>query len=324
VKRLATETGAGQWGSALSLACTLFKMKCTVYMVRCSYLQKPYRRSLMHVWGSEVIPSPSDRTQAGKKFLAADPNHPGSLGIAISEAVEDAATHEDTHYSLGSVLNHVCLHQTVIGLECKKQLEIAGEYPDVVIGCCGGGSNLAGLSFPFVADRLAGKQVRTVAVEPTACPTLTKGAYRYDFGDTAGMAPIVRMYTLGHGFVPDSIHAGGLRYHGDSPLISKLVKEGYIEAVAVGQRVVFDAAVQFARTEGIIAAPESAHAIRVAVDEAEQAKREGKPRVILFGLSGHGHFDLSSYDDYFSGKLVDLDLPQSRIDAALADLPDIK
>jgi len=324
VSRLTTETGAGQWGSALSLACTLFKMECTVYMVKCSYYQKPYRRSLMEVWGSRVIPSPSDCTKAGRMFLEQDPDSPGSLGIAISEAVEDAVTHDDTKYSLGSVLNHVLMHQTVIGLESKQQLEIAGEYPDVIVGCCGGGSNLAGLSFPFLQDRFAGKALRVVAVEPTACPTLTKGAYRYDFGDAAMMTPLVRMYTLGHGFIPDGIHAGGLRYHGDSPIISKLVKEGYVEAVAVRQRPVFEAALQFARTEGIVSAPESAHAIRVAIDEALTAKREGKRRVILFGLSGHGHFDLSSYDDYLSGKLVDLELEQCRIDAALADLPVVK
>jgi len=325
VKRLSTETGAGQWGSALSLACTLFGLKCTVYMVRCSYEQKPYRRSMIHVWGAEVNPSPSDKTEAGKRFLAQDPKHPGSLGIAISEAVEDAVKHDDTRYSLGSVLNHVCMHQTVIGLEAKKQMEIAGEYPDVVIGCCGGGSNFAGLAFPFLEDKLAhGKQVRALAVEPTACPTLTKGAFRYDYGDTAATGPVVRMYTLGHGFIPEGIHAGGLRYHGDSPILSKLVKEGVIEAVALPQNACFEAAVTFARSEGIVCAPESAHAVRAAINEALQAKEEGKARVILFNLSGHGHFDLSAYDDYLAGRLQDFDLPQSRIDAALAELPDVK
>jgi tryptophan synthase beta chain len=323
VKRLATETGAGQWGSALALACQLIGLECTVYMVRVSHNQKPYRRSMMQAWGAKVLASPSDQTQSGRKFLAERSEHPGSLGIAISEAVEDAATHDDTRYSLGSVLNHVLLHQTVIGLECKAQLEKTGDYPDVVIACCGGGSNLGGISFPFLADKFAGGKVRVVAAEPSACPTLTKGQYRYDFGDTAGLAPLVKMFTLGHTFMPAGIHAGGLRYHGDSPLISLLHKEGYIEAVALHQRPVFEAAVQFARTEGILVAPESAHAVRVAIDEALQAKQAGEARVILFNLSGHGLLDLGAYDDYFSGKLVDYELPQAEIDEALAGLPTI-
>jgi len=323
IKRLATETGAGQWGSALALACQFFGLACTVYMVKVSYHQKPYRRSMMEVWGANVIPSPSDQTKSGRQILAEDPDSPGSLGIAISEAVEDAVTHPDTRYSLGSVLNHVLLHQTVVGLECKKQMEMAGDYPDVVIGCCGGGSNFAGLSFPFIADKLAGKKLRAVAVEPTACPTLTKGQYRYDFGDTVGMAPMVLMYTLGHTFVPEGIHAGGLRYHGDAPLISLLVREKYMDAVAYHQNPVFAAAVQFARTEGIIPAPESAHAIKAVVDEALAAKQAGEKRVILFNLSGHGHFDMAAYDDYLAGRLVDFELPQQKIDAALAQLPTI-
>jgi tryptophan synthase beta chain len=305
VRRLATETGAGQWGSALALACSLFDLACTVYMVRISYEQKPYRRSLMEVWGAEVIPSPSERTKAGQKILSEDPKSLGSLGIAISEAVEDAATHEDTKYSLGSVLNHVLLHQTIIGLECQKQFEMAGDYPDVVTGCCGGGSNLAGLSFAFLKDKFAGRNIRVIAVEPRACPTLTKGEFRYDFGDTAELTPLLKMYTLGHEFVPAGIHAGGLRYHGDSPLISLLYDRGVIEAVAYHQNEVFESAVTFARAEGIVPAPESAHALKAAVDEAIKAKEAGEERVILFGLSGHGHFDLSAYDSYLRHELID-------------------
>jgi tryptophan synthase beta chain len=323
VKRLATETGAGQWGSALAFACRLFDLECTVYMVRVSYNQKPYRRLMMETWGAECFPSPTDRTAAGRKILAQDSDSPGSLGIAISEAVEDAMSRDDTRYSLGSVLNHVLLHQTIVGLETKKQLEMAGDYPDVVIGCVGGGSNFGGFSFPFVADRLAGNKVRALAVEPTACPTLTKGQYRYDFGDTVGLAPMVRMYTLGHTFVPPGIHAGGLRYHGDSPLLSLLVHEGYMEAVAYHQTECFEAAVTFARTEGIIPAPEAAHAIKAVFDEALAAKQAGEKRVIASNLSGHGHFDLAAYDDYLTGKLVDYELPQEQIDAALAELPTV-
>ena len=323
VKRLATETGAGQWGSALSLACTLFGLKCTVYMVKVSYHQKPYRKSLMETWGAEVYPSPTSLTNAGRGILAKDPECPGSLGIAISEAIEDAATHDDTKYSLGSVLNHVLMHQTVVGLETKKQMEIAGDYPDVLIGCVGGGSNFAGFSFPFLADKFAGKQVRAVAVEPASCPTLTKGQFRYDFGDTAQTTPLLKMYTLGHSFVPDSIHAGGLRYHGDAPQISLLVKQGHMEATAYKQIPVFEAAVLFARSEGIVPAPESAHAIKCAVDEAQRAKEAGQKRVICFNLSGHGHFDMGAYDAFFSGKLVDHELHQDEVDRALAELPTV-
>lgn len=323
IKRIATETGAGQWGSSLAFACTLFDMKCTVYMVRCSYDQKPYRKLLMNTWGAEVFPSPSDHTNTGREILKADPKCPGSLGIAISEAVEDAATHEDTHYSLGSVLNHVMLHQTVIGLETKKQLELAGESPDVLIGCVGGGSNFSGFVFPFVPDKLGGKEIRMVAVEPSACPTLTRGPYRYDFGDSAKLTPLVKMYTLGHTFMPPGIHAGGLRYHGDSPLLSLLVKKGVIDAVAVAQRGVFEAAVLFARTEGYLPAPESAHAIRVAIDEALRCKAQNKEECIVFNLSGHGNFDLTAYEEYLSGRMVDYELPEEIIKEALKDLPEV-
>ena len=305
IRRLATETGAGQWGSALSLACQMFGMECTVYMVRISYDQKPYRRMMMHTWGAEVFPSPSDRTNSGRAVLAESPDSPGSLGIAISEAVEDAATHPDTNYSLGSVLNHVMLHQTVIGQEAKLQMELAGEEPEVVIGCFGGGSNFGGLALPYVLDRLAGKGPRILAVEPAACPSLTRGSFAYDFGDTAKLTPLIRMYTLGHDFVPPGIHAGGLRYHGASPLLSHLVHHGQIEAKAYPQVPVFEAAVEFARTEGILPAPESSHAIRAAVDEALKAREEGRSRTILFCLSGHGHFDLAAYETFLSGKLQD-------------------
>jgi len=304
IRRLATETGAGQWGSALSLACQLFGLECTVYMVRVSYDQKPYRRMMMHTWGAEVFASPSEHTNSGRAVLAATPDSPGSLGIAISEAVEDAATHSDTNYSLGSVLNHVLLHQTVIGQEAKLQMAQAGEEPDVVIGCFGGGSNFGGLALPYVIDRLAGKGPRIVAVEPSACPSLTQGRFEYDYGDTAKLTPLVKMYTLGHDFVPPGIHAGGLRYHGASPLISHLAQMGHIEARAYSQLPVFDAAVQFARTEGILPAPESSHAIRAAVDEALLAREEGRARTILFCLSGHGHFDLAAYENYLTGNLA--------------------
>jgi tryptophan synthase beta chain len=320
IRRLATETGAGQWGSALALACRLFDMECTVYMVRISYDQKPYRRMMMHTWGAEVFPSPSDHTNSGRAVLAATPDSPGSLGIAISEAVEDAATHSDTNYALGSVLNHVMLHQTVIGQEAKLQMEQAGEEPEVVLACFGGGSNFAGLALPYVLDRLAGKGPRIVAVEPAACPSLTKGSFTYDFGDTGKLTPLIKMYTLGHDFVPPGIHAGGLRYHGASPLISHLVHQGHIQAKSYSQLPVFEAAVQFARTEGILPAPESAHAIRAAVDEALAAREEGRARVILFGLSGHGHFDLSAYESYLSGKLQDYEYPGREIEKAMAEL----
>ncbi|GMU77675.1 MAG: tryptophan synthase beta chain 2 [Acidimicrobiia bacterium] len=291
VKRLTTETGAGQWGTALSFACTQYDLECKVYMVRASYQQKPYRRIMMETWGSEVVPSPVD-----------DPEHPGSLGMAISDAVRDAVTRDDTHYALGSVLNHVILHQTVVGLEAREQLALAGEErPDVVIGSCGGGSNLGGIALPFMAD----PAVRLVAVEPSSCPTLTEGTFEYDFGDTAGMTPLMPMYTLGHDFVPPSIHAGGLRYHGDSPIISALVKCGRMEAIAYPQGKTFEAAVQFANTEGKLPAPETGHAIRAAIDEALAAKELGEERVILFGYSGHGFLDLSAYDDYLNGRLLD-------------------
>ncbi|MGA3098451.1 MAG: TrpB-like pyridoxal phosphate-dependent enzyme [Bryobacteraceae bacterium] len=320
MKRLATETGAGQWGSALALACQFFGLECTVYMVRCSYDQKPYRRMMMHTWGAEVFPSPSEHTHAGRGVLAATPDSPGSLGIAISEAVEDAATHPDTNYSLGSVLNHVILHQTVIGQESKLQMKMAGEEPEVVIGCFGGGSNFGGLAVPYVIDKLNGKGPRILAVEPSACPSLTKGRFAYDYGDTAKLAPIVKMYTLGHDFVPPGIHAGGLRYHGASPLLSHLVNQGYIDAKAYTQLPVFEAAIQFARTEGILPAPESSHAIRAAVDEAIEAREEGRPRVILFCLSGHGHFDLSAYENYLSGHLQDYEYPGVDIAKAMAGI----
>jgi tryptophan synthase beta chain len=320
VRRLTTETGAGQWGSALALACRIFGLQCKVYMVRISYEQKPYRRSMMRTWGAEVVPSPSPDTESGKAVLARDPHTPGSLGIAISEAVEDAAGRDDTKYSLGSVLNHVLLHQTVIGLEAEKQMALAGASPDVVIGCVGGGSNFSGLAFPYVRRLIAGEKLRILAVEPEACPTLTRGPYAYDFGDTAMLTPLLPMYTLGHGFVPPAIHAGGLRYHGASPLLSHLVKEKLIEATAIGQTRVFEAALTFARSEGIIPAPESAHAIRAAIDEAIKADEEGVQRVILFNLSGHGHFDMAAYDAYIDGSLQDFALPEEAIKTALGEI----
>jgi len=323
VRRIATETGAGQWGSAMALACQMFGLECTVYMVRVSYEQKPYRRSMMATWGAEIIASPSNRTNAGRAMLAANPNSTGSLGAAISEAVEDAATRQDTNYALGSVLNHVLLHQTVIGLETKAQLEKIGEKADVLVACVGGGSNFGGFTFPFVRDKAHGDRVRIVAVEPKACPTLTRGKFTYDFGDTAQMTPMMLMYTLGHDFMPAAIHAGGLRYHGDSPLVSQLVHEGVVEAVAYHQNPVFDAAVTFARSEGIIPAPESAHAIKGAIDEAIRAREAQEARVIVFNLSGHGHFDMAAYDDYFARKLEDFELPQSDIDDALKNLPKV-
>ncbi len=323
IKRLSTETGAGQWGSALALAGRMFGIDVRVYMVKVSYEQKPFRRSMMQTWGAEVLASPTDLTEAGRKVLAADPASPGSLGIAISEAVEEAAGRQDTNYSLGSVLNHVLLHQTVIGLEAKKQLEKAGDYPDVVVASCGGGSNFGGIAFPFFADKAAGKPVRLLAVEPTSCPTLTKGVYAYDFGDTAGYTPLMKMYTLGHDFVPPGIHAGGLRYHGDSPLVSQLHAEKLVEAVAVPQLATFEAGVQFARSEGVIPAPESAHAVGAAIDEALEAKRRGEPRTILFNLSGHGHFDMAAYDKYFAGELEDFVYPEAAVAASMKKLPKV-
>jgi tryptophan synthase beta chain len=316
IKRLATETGAGQWGSSLAFACSLFGLECEVYMVGSSYDQKPYRRSMMQTWGATVHRSPSDRTQSGR----AQASHPtGSLGIAISEAVEVAAQDPDCNYALGSVLNHVLLHQTVIGQEAILQMEQAGEQPDVIVGCVGGGSNFGGLVFPFLR---AGSGARIVAAEPAACPTLTRGAYRYDYGDTAGLTPLMPMYTLGHDFVPPPMHAGGLRYHGDAPMVCGLVKAGAVEARAYRQNETFSAAVQFARTEGIIPAPEPAHAIRAVIEEAEAAKEAGEERVILFGLCGHGHFDLAAYDAYLSGQLEDPEFSEADMEAALARLPD--
>jgi tryptophan synthase beta chain len=323
VRRLATETGAGQWGSALALAGRFFGTAVRVYMVRVSYEQKPFRRSLIETWGAEVIASPSRVTQAGRNVLDADPESPGSLGIAISEAVEEAASRADTNYSLGSVLNHVLLHQSVIGLEARRQLEKVGEYPDAVFASCGGGSNFGGIAFPFFADKATGRKVRLVAVEPTSCPTLTRGSYAYDFGDTAGLTPLMLMYTLGHDFVPPRIHAGGLRYHADSPLVSQLVHEGLVEARAVPQLATFEAGVTFARTEGIVPAPESSHAIRAVIDEALACKERKEPRVLLFNLSGHGHFDMAAYDQYFRGELEDFDYPAEAIAASLEKLPKV-
>jgi tryptophan synthase beta chain len=321
IKRLATETGAGQWGSSLSLACQMFGLECKVYMVRVSYDQKPYRRSMIRAWGADVVASPSQDTKAGRDALAADPHHPGSLGLAISEAVEDAAGREDTNYSLGSVLNHVLLHQTIIGIESMKQLAKVDRFPDIVIGCAGGGSNFGGIAIPFVRENIKnGKKVRAIAVEPASCPTLTKGEFRYDFGDVAMMTPLLPMYTLGHTFVPASIHAGGLRYHGMSPIVSRMLMSKLIEARSYMQNEVFEAAVLFARTEGIIPAPESSHAIKAAIDEALVAKKEGTKKVILFNLSGHGHFDMSAYDSYFAGKLENLELHTDEIKAALAQI----
>ena len=305
-KRLATETGAGQWGSSLALACQFFGLECNIYMVKVSYQQKPYRRMLMHTWGGTVHPSPSDQTNFGRKLLAEDPQCAGSLGIAISEALEDTATHPHTKYSLGSVLNHVCLHQTVIGQEAIRQMELAGEEPESIYACAGGGSNFAGLAFPFLQKKIKEKKnYRVVAVEPSACPSLTRGELRYDFGDTAGTTPLLMMYTLGHQFMPPSIHAGGLRYHGMSPMVSHALKLGLIEAEAYHQTKVFEAGTLFARSEGIVPAPESAHAIAAVIEEAKKARDAGKKRVILFNLSGHGLLDLSAYETYLTGKLQD-------------------
>ena len=315
--RLSTETGAGQWGSALAFACKLVGLECKVYMVKVSYEQKPFRRSLMHVWGSEVVASPSKETEAGRKVLAEHPDSPGSLGIAISEAVEDAAGRDDTAYSLGSVLNHVLLHQTVIGQEALKQMELAGAFPDVVIGCVGGGSNFAGLAFPFLREKIAGKEIDVLACEPAACPTLTRGPFAYDFGDTVGLTPLVPMHTLGHDFVPAPIHSGGLRYHGVAPLISQLVLDGMIRAEAYLQKDVFTSAVEFAGVEGIVPAPESAHAVHGAIGAARQADEAGVERTILFNLSGHGHFDMAAYDNFLAGELEDVALDEAEIERAL-------
>ncbi len=320
VSRIATETGAGQWGSALAFACQFFGIEAKVYMVRASYDQKPYRRSMIHTWGGEVVASPSPDTAAGRAALEATPDSTGSLGLAISEAVEDAATRNDTKYSLGSVLNHVLLHQTVVGQEAKEQLAMAGAEPDVIVGCVGGGSNFAGLAFPFLADKAAGSDIRIVAAEPAACPTLTRGHYGYDFGDTAKTAPLLAMHTLGHGFVPAPIHSGGLRYHGMAPLVSHLVHTGLVEARAYNQSECFAEAVRFARAEGIIPAPEPSHALRAVAEEVERAREEGVERTILFNLCGHGNFDMAAYDAYLSGEMVDQPLAQQELDLAAAEL----
>jgi pyridoxal-phosphate dependent TrpB-like enzyme len=327
IKRIATETGAGQWGSSMAFAGQMFGIEVRVYMVKVSYDQKPFRRSMMQTWGAEVFASPSLMTQTGRDLLAADANNQGSLGIAISEAVEEATSRADTNYALGSVLNHVALHQTIIGQEAKKQFEKAGDWPDVIFAPCGGGSSFAGVAFPFVADNAAGgrhgKPVRLVAVEPSSCPTLTRGTYAYDFGDASGFTPLMKMYTLGHDFMPPGIHAGGLRYHGASSLVSQLFHEGLIEAVAVPQLATFEAGVMFARAEGVIPAPESNHAIRAAIDEALRCKETGEAKTIFFNLTGHGHFDMAAYDRYFAGELEDFAYPAEAIQASLGHLPKI-
>ena len=324
VKHITTETGAGQWGSALSFACQHFGIDLKVFMVKVSYYQKPYRKMMMNTWGAEVIPSPSNLTEAGRKILAEHPDSPGSLGIAISEAVEMAARDENTKYSLGSVLNHVLLHQTIIGLESIKQMEIAEDYPDIVIGCFGGGSNFAGISFPFLRHNFVdGKKTRVIAAEPASCPKLTRGKFQYDFGDTAGYTPLIPMYTLGHNFVPDNIHAGGLRYHGAGAIVSQLLKDKLMEAQSVKQLETFEAGVLFANTEGIIPAPESTHAIAVAIREALKAKKEGTAKTILFNLSGHGFIDMAAYDQYFAGKLQDHEVTDLEIKESLAQLENV-
>lgn len=324
IKRLTTETGAGQWGCSLALAGQMFGLEVRVFMVKVSYHQKPYRRSMMQTWGANVFASPTDITNSGRTILERDPESQGSLGIAISEAVEEAASREDTNYALGSVLNHVLLHQTVIGEEAKKQLEMVGDYPDMIFAPCGGGSNFGGIAFPFFADKAAGREIQLVAVEPTSCPTLTKGIYAYDFGDAIGLTPLLKMYTLGHDFVPPGIHAGGLRYHGDSALVSQLHYEGLVEALAVPQLETFEAGVLFARSEGIVPAPESTHAIAAAIREAKQCAKTGEPKTLLFNLSGHGHFDMSSYDRYFAGELQDYAYPEEAIQESLKHLPQVK
>ncbi len=326
IKRLTTETGAGQWGSSLCFAGNLFGIEIIVYMVRVSYESKPYRKTMMEIWGGKVFPSPSRRTNFGKKVLEEDPNNPGSLGIAISEAIEEALGDKHTNYSLGSVLNHVLLHQTIIGLESKKQLENEGIYPDVIIGCIGGGSNFAGISFPFIYDKINGKKrdLRVIAVEPVSCPSVTRGRYTYDFGDTAGMTPLIKMYTLGHKFVPPPIHAGGLRYHGMAPIVSKLHQLGLIEARAYSQNQVFEAGVIFARTEGIIPAPETNHAIKAVIDEAIEAKKDGKRKIILFNFSGHGYLDLKAYEDFLAGKLPDHTPTDEEIQKSIVGIPKVE
>jgi tryptophan synthase beta chain len=325
IKRIASETGAGQWGSSLAFSCALFGLELKVYMVKISYNQKPYRRIMMETWGANCVPSPSSDTKAGRDMLAKDPDCPGSLGLAISEAVEDAATREDTHYSLGSVLNHVLLHQTIIGQEAMKQMEMANVYPDIIVGCIGGGSNFAGMFLPFIKDKIEGRKpdLRIINVEPTSCPTLTKGLYAYDFGDVVGMTPLLKMYTLGHEFIPPAVHAGGLRYHGMAPIICHLHKLGLVEARAVPQVATFEAGVTFARTEGIISAPETNHAIRATIDEALKCKESGESKTILLAHSGHGHFDMAAYESYLSGKLTDYEYPEEKVKEALAHLPGV-
>ena len=317
VKKLTTETGAGQWGSALAMACAMFGLQCKVYMVRISFDQKPFRKLMMRVWGANCVASPSEETVFGRQVLARDPDTPGSLGIAISEAIEEAVRDDDTRYSLGSVLNHVLLHQTVIGLEAKKQLGIAGDYPDVIIGCAGGGSNFAGLSFPFVLDKMNGKEIDIIPVEPTACPTLTRGPFAYDHGDTGKMTPLLPMHTLGHDFVPEPIHAGGLRYHGMAPLVSKLVREGLLRPQAFRQTECYEAAIQWARTEGFITAPEASHALAAVIVEAKKAREEGKERTILFNWSGHGLMDLAGYENFLSGQLRDVEFTEKMMRKSL-------
>ena len=324
-KRMTTETGAGQWGSALAMGCMFFDIELKVYMVKVSYEQKPYRRILMETWGAKCIPSPSQDTKAGRDVLARDPTCTGSLGIAISEAVEDAATRDDTHYSIGSCLNHVLLHQTIIGEETRKQMEMADAYPDIIIGCIGGGSNFAGQFLPWIRDKISGKKpdMRIICVEPQAAPTLTRGPYAYDFGDEAGLTPLLKMYTLGHSFVPSPIHAGGLRYHGMAPIICHLYNLGFVEARAEHQLATFKAGVTFARTEGIITAPEPCHNLKVAIDEALKCKESGESKTILIAHSGHGHFDLAAYDEYLSGRMQDYEYPEEKVKEALAKLPQV-
>lgn len=326
IKRITTETGAGQWGSALSLAGAFFGLEIKVYMVAISYHQKPYRRIMMEVWGAKCVPSPSPDTKAGRDILAKDPNSPGSLGLAISEAVEDCVSRDDTHYSLGSVLNHVMLHQTINGLETKKLMERAGVYPDIIIGCVGGGSNFAGMFLPFVKDKIEGKKpnLRIINVEPASCPTLTKGPYAYDFGDVAGLTPLLKMYTLGHEFMPPPVHAGGLRYHGMAPIICHLLDLGFVEARAEHQLATFKAGITFARTEGILSAPETNHAIKVTIDEALKCRESGEAKTILLAHSGHGHVDMTAYEAYLSGKLQDYEYPEEMVKQALAHLPKVR
>ncbi len=325
-KRITTETGAGQWGSALSMGCMFFGLELKVYMVKVSYNQKPYRRILMETWGANCVPSPSPDTEIGRKILAENPDSPGSLGIAISEAIEDALNRDDTFYSIGSVVNHVLLHQTIIGEETRKQMEMADAYPDIIVGCIGGGSNFAGQFLPWIRDKISGKKpdMRVICVEPMAAPTLTKGPYTWDYGDIAGLAPIVKMYTLGHTFIPSPIHAGGLRYHGMAPIICHLYKLGLVEAIAVHQVPTFEAGVKFARTEGIITAPEPNHDIRVAIDEALKCKEAGESKTILIAHSGHGHFDLAAYDEYLAGRLKDYEYPEDKVKEALTHLPEVE